>query len=89
LVSVEVFSSLVRYQADFGFTEGTEMERIEQESSWNDPPTDAQVARINWYGRILNLDITEANMPSNRLEARNLIYDLRSSLRLKKLRERR
>jgi len=57
------------------------MERIEQTSSWNDPPTTVQVGRIMWYARILRLDITEAGMPSNRLEARNMIYQLRADLK--------
>ncbi len=59
------------------------MERIEPESSWNDSPTDDQVRRIMWYGRALNLDVTEADMPSNRLEARNMIYQLRADLKNK------
>lgn len=59
------------------------MERIEPTSSWNDPPTDEQVRRIMWYARILNFDITEADMPSNRLEARNMIYELRADLKHK------
>ncbi len=58
-------------------------ERIEQDSSWNDPPTTAQVMRIMWYGRVLNLDITETDMPSNRLEARNMLYQLRADLAIK------
>ncbi len=60
------------------------MELIEQGSSWNDPPTDDQVKRIMWYARILRLDITERDMPSNRLEARNMIYQLRDDLRNRK-----
>ena len=57
------------------------MERIEPESSWNDSPTTDQVRCIMWYGRVLNLDITEADMPSNRIEARNMIYQFRADLK--------
>jgi len=57
------------------------MERIDPISSWNDPPTDAQIATIMKFGRILRIDFTEANLPSNRLEARNLIYQLRADLK--------
>lgn len=57
------------------------MERIEPTSSWNDPPTDQQIARINWYAKVLGFDFTEADVPSNRLEARNMLYQLRKELK--------
>ena len=57
------------------------MERIEPTSSWNDPPTSDHIRRIMWYGRVLHLDIAETDMPSNRLEARNMIYQLRADLK--------
>lgn len=61
------------------------MERIEQTSSWNDSPTTEQVRCIMWYGRVLRLDITERDMPSSRLEARNMLYQLRADLKRKSL----
>ena len=60
------------------------MERIEPASSWNDPPTDDQMRAIRQYARVLNFDLTEADMPSNRLEARNMIYQLRADLKGKR-----
>lgn len=60
------------------------VKQIEPTSSWNDPPTDDQIKRIRWYGRVLNFDFTEADVPSNRLEARNMLYQLRSDLKSKR-----
>lgn len=59
------------------------MERIAQESSWNDPPTDGLITRIAWYCRLLGIKELLEERPSNRLEARNLIYDLRAQLKAK------
>lgn len=63
-------------------------ERIELGSSWLDPPTDQNIRRIYWYAKVLNRDLTEADMPTNKLEARNTIYQLRADLK-RKNRERR
>jgi len=60
------------------------MERIEPGSSWNDPPTDEQVRRITWYCKVLHIKEPLEERSSNRLEARNLIYELRAALRGKK-----
>ena len=53
------------------------MEKIVQTSSWNLPPTDSQIYRIT--KQCIRLGITESleDKPSNRLEARNLINELR------------
>jgi hypothetical protein len=42
------------------------------ESSWNDPPTDAQVRAIIRAGNILHIDITERDIPPTRWQARDL-----------------
>lgn len=59
------------------------MERIKATSSWNDAPSSSQLQRIYWYTKLLSLDFTEADMPANRLEARNIIYQLRARLKRK------
>lgn len=53
------------------------MEKIPKTSSWNLPPTDGQIYRIT--RQCIRLKITEPleESPSNRLEARNLINELR------------
>jgi hypothetical protein len=59
-------------------------ERVEPDSSWNDPPTPDQLLAIRKYCHILNLDLTEADLPFNRLEARNMLYQLRADLNKRK-----
>ena len=53
------------------------------ESSWNDPPTDAQVRSIIKAGGILHIDITERDIPPTRWQARDLQRDLWERVRNK------
>ncbi len=54
------------------------MEKIPPESSWNLPPTGAQVRQITLLCRHLGIKEYLENSSSNRLEARDLIYQLRA-----------
>ncbi len=59
------------------------MERIEPPSSWNEPPTEEQVRAITRLCRALKIREPLEETPSNRLEARNLIYELQARLKHK------
>lgn len=58
-------------------------EIIQPDSSWNDPPTSDDLWRIRWYSKVLNFDLTEADLPKTKLEARDMIYQLRANLKEK------
>lgn len=57
------------------------MEKIPPESSWNLPPTDGQVERITRQCMRLGIREPLEERPSNRREARNLIWGLRKEKR--------
>jgi len=56
------------------------MEKIQPHSKWNLKPTPAQVRAITRMAQALNIPEPVENTPSNRLEARNLIYAMRGKL---------
>jgi len=59
------------------------MSKILPESSWNEPPTTSQLQSIFRAARILNIDLTEPDMPTTRLEARNLQHSLWFQVKVK------
>lgn len=52
-------------------------EKIQPGSSWNYPPLPKQTRAIALLAQQLGITEPIENTPTNRLEARNLIYDLR------------
>ncbi len=54
------------------------MEKIPPESSWNLPPKASQIHRISILSIHCGIKEDSQGKPSNRREARNLIYDLRA-----------
>ena len=59
------------------------METIKPSSTWNEPPTDAQIRAITRFCMILNIKTPLEETPYNRTEARNLIYQLLTKLKAK------
>jgi hypothetical protein len=57
------------------------MAKVSPDSSWNLPPTDAQVRRIAQYCIWNHIRESLEERPSNRREARNLIFALRKEKR--------
>ena len=57
------------------------MEKIASNSSWNLPPTSAQTYAITKLCMHLRIKTELECSPSNRREARNLIYQLKAKLR--------
>lgn len=55
--------------------------KVDPDSSWNLPPTAAQLASITKMSRSLGIKEPLEDVPSNRLEARRLQYDLVNALR--------
>lgn len=55
--------------------------KVEPGSSWNLPPTSAQVRAITRMSQRLGIKEPLEDTPSNRLEARRLQYDLVNALR--------
>jgi len=60
------------------------MEKILPESSWNLPPTGPQIYQITLLCKHLGIKEYLEESPSNRWEARNLIYDLRAQRKAKR-----
>ena len=60
-----------------------------QASSWNDYPTDEQFRDLRQLWRILNYDYTEADIPTTRWQARNILYELWGKVRQLNFRGRR
>jgi len=63
------------------------MEKIPPESSWNLPPTARQRHQISTLAIHLGIRDPIEDTPSNRREARNLIYDLRAQRKTKRKRK--
>jgi hypothetical protein len=59
------------------------MERIEQDNRLNESPTSQQRLAIARLCSILRIKEPLEEGPSNRIEARNLLYQLRAQLRLR------
>ena len=57
--------------------------KILPESSWNEPPTTEQLQAIFRAAKILNLELTEPDIPTTRWEARRLQYELWNQVRTK------
>jgi len=57
------------------------MEKIAPSSSWNEQPTPAQVRAITRLCMALHIREPLEETPSNRREARDMIYQLRAKLR--------
>ncbi len=55
--------------------------KVEPDSSWNLPPTAAQLTSITKMSHNLGIKEPLEDTPSNRLEARRLQYDLVNALR--------
>jgi len=60
------------------------MEKISADSSWNLPPTSRQVLSITRLCMALHIQTELENTPSNRREARDIIYQLRAKLRVRR-----
>jgi len=60
------------------------MEKIPPESSWNLEPTAEQIHRISILSIHCGIREDLQGKPSNRREARNLIYDLRARRKAKR-----
>ena len=59
------------------------MEKIEQASSWNESPTPEQIRAIVRLCCALKIKEPLEDGPTTRLEARNLLYQLKAYLREK------